>query len=389
MISLSPTRLGLTGVVAAICSFSLASVFLTAIQASGTQADLQVSVAAAGIDEYNLDSSIEIAVEDFDDRDLISWNGEFNFSGDAGAFSGNGWIQEASFFGGAGGTGKHATANYDTIVLTMPGTSDYKYIGFWWSAGNAPNDVELVAEDGSIVTFSVNAGTENLQTHVGNCRANPGVTAYCGNPNFSNAVNDEPFAFVHLRYEPGFREVRFSGAGFEFDNVTVSMQVPDLDESETVLGGFVPFELTTAPVLIADPRASSLDFPGLELAAGAGEQDAMICFSQTDSEGGAISGEASIEAAGSRADVTRLTDTNLVAFHGARDDVEDFSGFISIESVTRGQRLGVNSVFIRVAATPDIGSGTNACTGDDAVFSIVEVRSLNILQSNSVNVSID
>jgi hypothetical protein len=168
------------------------------------------------------------------------------------------------------------------------------------------------------------------------------------------------------------------------------MEVPDVDgESETVLGGFVPFEITTAPVLIADPRASALDFPGLELTAGAGEQDAMICFSQSDSEGGVISGEASIEAAGSRAGITRLTDTNLVAFHGTRDDVEDFSGSISIESVTSGQRFGVNSVFIRVAATPDIGSGTNACTGDDAVFSIVEVRSLNILQSNSVNVSID
>ena len=390
MITVSPTRLGLTGVFAAVCSISIASVFLTPIQATGTQAQLQVSVADAGIDEYDLDDTIAIGVEDFDDRDLIRPNGELSFTGDAGTFSGIGLILNANLWGGSGGTGMFAAADNDEIVLTMPGTSDYKYIGFWWSAGNAPNDVELVSEDGSSVTFSVDSGTENLQTHVGNCRLNPGVTDYCGNPNFPGEVTDEPFAFVHLRYEPGFREVRFSGAGFEFDNVTVSMEVPDVDgESETVLGGFVPFEITTAPVLIADPRASSLDFPGLELTAGAGEQDAMICFSQSNSGGEVLGGEASIEAAGSRAGITRLTDTNLVAFHGTRDDVEDFSGFISIESVTSGQRFGVNSVFIRVAATPDIGTGISACTGADAEFFVVEVRSLNILQSNSVNVSID
>lgn len=385
---LSPARLGLTGVIAAVCAVALASVFLTAIQARATQAQLQVSVADAGIDSYNLDNSIPIGVEDFDNRDLISWNGAFNFSGPAGEFSGNGWIQEASFYGGAGGVGKHATANYDTIVLTMPGTSDYKYIGFWWSAGNAPNDVELVSDDGSSVTFSVDAGTENLQTHVGNCRGNPGVTAYCGNPNFNDAVNDEPYAFVHLRYAPGFREVRFSGAGFEFDNVTVSMQIPGLG-NETVLGGFVPYELSTAPVLIADPRSNAVGFPGVDLSAGEGEQDAMLCFTQSDSEGGEIAGAASIEAAGTGAGITPLNDVNLVAFFGSRDDIENFSSSITLEAVNPSQRFGVNSLYIRVAVTPDIGSGTSACSGSDAVSSIIEVRSLNILQSNTVNVSID
>lgn len=389
LFSFSPTRPSLIATLAGACALALALVPLTSMEASGTQNQLRVSVADAGIDEYDLDDTIAIGVEDFDTRELVSDNGEFNFSGDAGTFSGYGWIQTAGLYGGSGGDGRHATANYDTIILTMPGTSDYKYIGFWWSAGNAPNDVELITENGSVITFSVDAGEDNLQTYVGNCRANPGVTAYCGNPNFSGQVLDEPYAFVHLRYEPGFREVRFSGNGFEFDNVTVSMEMPSFGETETLLGGFETYELSTAPVLISDPRASSLGFPGVLLSAGAGEQDAMLCFTQSDSGGDPINGAPAIEATGSRAGVTRTATSELVAFSGSREDVEDFSSSISLEAASPSQRFGVNSLYVRVAVTPDIGSGTDACSGGDATFSVIEVRPLSILHSNSVSVSID
>ena len=389
-------------------AISLSSVPLLPMQAAGVQGDLESSVAAAGVQEYNIESDVQVLVEDFDDVPLRG-GGPGNSAGadftindsDVGTFSGVGWIQEASLYGGAGGQGRHATANAgadnDAILLELSSDSDYLYLGFWWSAGNHPNNVILVEEDGTEVTFSVNGGEYSLLEHVGDCRFDLVRTDYCGNPNYpvgdTFEVNNEPFAFVHLRYEPGFRWVRFEGSGFEFDNVTVSTEVPPRSEDETALGenppaDRVPYELSTAPVLIADPRARSLNFPGVLLSSGTGESDAMLCFSQSDPEGGSLAVEASIEATGDGDGITMLSESNLVAFYGSRESVEEFSSTISLDTIPSGQIFGVNSLYIRVAVTPD-NSGTDACTGDDAEFSIVEVRSLNILQSNSLNVSID
>ena len=372
------------------------SISVTAIKARGAQEDLVVSVADAGIDEYDLEDTGTVGVETFDTRPLISNNGQFDFSGDAGTFSGFGWIQSSSAWGGAnsngGTTGRHATANNDTIILTMPDTSDYRYVGFWWSAGNSPNDVELILEDGTVgATFSVDIeGTEDLAGLVGDCRASPGVTEYCGNRNYDPIeVTDEPYAFVHLRYEPGFREVRFSGAGFEFDNVTVSETIPNFSETETTVESFDPFTLATPTVLIADPRATSLSFPGVTLTDGTDEENAMICFSQVTQGGGALGEAASIQASGSGTGVTVATDTNLVAFSGDRDTVVDFSPAILLQGVTQNQQFGVTSVYVQVSATPQTNSGTAGCSGSNAVSAVIEVRFLNILQSNSLNIPLD
>jgi hypothetical protein len=115
----------------------------------------------------------------------------------------------------------------------------------------------------------------------------------------------------------------------------------------------------------------------------------MLCFTQSDSEGDPINGAPAIEAIGSRAGVTRMATSELVAFSGSRDDVEDLSSSISLEAASPSQRFGVNSIYVRVAVTPDIGSGTDACSGGDATFTVIEVRPLSILHSNSVSVSID
>jgi hypothetical protein len=376
------------------------SISATAIKARGAQEDLVVSVADAGIDEYDLEDTGTVGVETFDERDLVSgsqWapgGGSLDFEGDAGAFSGVGWIQSASVYGGAnsngGATGRHATANTDTIILTMPDTSDYRYVGFWWSAGNSPNDVQLILEDGTVgATFSVDIeGTEDLAGLVGDCRTSQGV--YCGNRNYDPIqVTDEPFAFVHLRYEPGFREVRFSGNGFEFDNVTVSQTVPDFSATETTVESFDPFTLATPLVLIADPRATSVSFPGVTLTDGTDEEEAMICFSQVTQGGGALVEAATIQASGIGTGITVATDTNLVAFSGARDTVVDFSPAIFLEGITQNQQFGVTSVFIQVSATPQTNSGTAGCSGSNAVSAEVEVRFLNTLQSNSLNIPIN
>ena len=380
---------------------SLAAIWLGPIKAIAAQQDLVASVADPGIDSYpesGLSNTPTIGVESFDNRPLTQ-NSTFNFSGAAGTFSGVGWIQSASVYGGAdsnsGTVGRHATANHNTIVLTMPSSSDYRYVGFWWSGGNRENYVDLVDNGVVVATFEVDVAgsTEDLAGLVasrGACGANS-TNGYCGNPNYSpRAVMSELFAFVHLRYPPGFDQVRFRGAGFEFDNVTVSQTVPSLAATETTTETFVPYTLSTPTVLIADPRSSSVSFPGVNLGAGTGETNAMLCFAQVTEAHGAISGSANVvAAAGATTGITASSDVNLAAFSGARDTVLTFAPTIDFQSIPSGSSFGLDSIFIRVTATPQTNLGSQGCTGDAAVSAFIRVRFLNPLLSDSFGIPID
>ena len=382
------------------CCLSLAAIWLGPVTALANQPGLTVTIADPGIDSYEesgLQTTPTLGVETFDDRDLREHNSEFDFEGPAGSFSGFGWIQSSGPYGGAnsleGTVGRHATANYETIVLTMPDSSDYRYVGFWWSAGNNENYVELFNDGVEVASFEVNGpGEEDLAGKVaslGPCGENSS-NGYCGNPNYSpRAVMGEVFAFVHLRYPPGFDEVRFSGEGFEFDNVTVSLTVPPLEDTESTTENFEPFTVSAPSVLIADPRATSLSFPGVSLGAGAGETNAMICFSQVTEGGGVISGAAGIVASGSGPGITVSSEDNLVTYSGARDSVITFSPSIEFQSSPSGQAFGPGSIYVRVAVTPQTGLGSSGCTGNTAVSELVEIRFLNLLRSDSVSIQID
>lgn len=384
---------------ALICSLSLAVIWLGPINAVAAQSDLNVSVADPGIDSYpesGLETTPTIGVETFDTRDLRQ-DSAFDFSGPAGTFSGVGWIQSAGVYGGAnsnsGADGRHASADNDTIILTMPSSSDYRYLGFWWSGGNTDNYVDLVDNGEVVATFQVDGPGEQdlagLVASFGPCGENTN-NGYCGNPNYSpRAVMGELFAFVHLRYPPGFDQVHFRGFGFEFDNVTVSQTVPDLADTETTTVTFEPYTVSVPGVLIADPRSNSISFPGISLGAGAGETNAMLCFSQVTQAGGAISGSPAVLASGSATGITESSDVNLVAFSGARDPVISFAPTIDFESAQNGEAFGVGSIYIRVAATPQTNLGTSGCTGNNAVSALVEIRFLNLLRSDSVAITID
>ena len=393
---------------AMISCIVLALVWLEPTKARALQSDLVVTVADAGIQSFatsGLATTPTLQVETFDTRSTCN-PCSFNFSGNAGSFSGTGAIFNAGVYGGAGGSGRHPTAG--DLYLTMPSTSDYKYLGFWWSAGNTANQVDILDINNNVLaTFVVDLAnsTEDLQGVVGTCSgANPPTNGYCGNPNLSinngtNTTNysnrpipSEQYAFVHLRYEPGFRKVRFRGnaqGGFEFDNVTVSQTAPPLASTETSVETFVQYTVTTPSVLIADPRASTLSFPGVTLGAGTGETNAMLCFSQVTQAGGAITGSSEVVAAGTGTGVTGSSGTNLVTFSGARDTVVSFSPNVDFQSVPSGERYGVGSIYIRVVATPQTNAGSSGCTGDAAVSVVIEVRFLTPLLSDSVGISID
>jgi hypothetical protein len=152
-----------------------------------------------------------MVTETFDSFPRGSWNGGQTA---VGVISGTTYIGAASPIGGSGGTGNFPSAV--NTYLTLPTTECY--LGFWWSAGNADNNVQLLdASDNVVATFTA----ADLVANLGSC-----PNDYCGNPNLNFAVPNELFAFVHLRLPSGFNKVHFYGTGFEFDTVTLSIDVP-------------------------------------------------------------------------------------------------------------------------------------------------------------------
>ena len=152
-----------------------------------------------------------------------------------GTLSGTGTVYRNDYvWGGAGGTGGFPQAG--NLLFNL--TNTQRYVGFWWSAGNSDNTVTLLNSSGATLgSFT----TADLLTALGgSCGgAVDGIDPYCGNPNTSadptQASANEPFAYINIRFADGFQQVRFSGAGFEFDNVSFSQTVPPRVSTETTV----------------------------------------------------------------------------------------------------------------------------------------------------------
>jgi hypothetical protein len=295
----------------------------------------------------------------------------------------------ADRWGGAGGTGQYASAG--DILLTISDASDYRYLGFWWSAGSEGNDVVLLDDDDQeLARFSVNDPNSDEDLL--------GVTAddgYTHNPNTNvwGWETWEKYAFVHLRYPPGFRKVRFEsdGNGFEFDNVTISTEVPDFAVTETTTETFNSYTLSTPAVLLADPRTGEFGFPGVSLGAGAGETEAMLCISEVaDQNGAALQGNAVFQFSDSGTTLTVAGENNLRTFSGSREDIVALSPGLVLTPSNVNSTFGiVGSRYIRVTATPQINAGTAGCTGNAVDFEIVEIRFVNMLHRHSMQIQID
>jgi uncharacterized repeat protein (TIGR02543 family) len=188
-------------------------------------------------------------------------------------------ISNAQTYGGAssisaspafGGSGSRFPATpypaQGTITVTFP--NPVKYVGFWWSAGNAGNTVEFL--NGSTVVASLE--TSALASLLGSTppsswpSGNGTVTSlggtdypkgrYFGNPRgFTNTTPDtastvDPtaqFLYLNLYLQGSITAtaVRLSGNGFEFDNMTTStvQQAPSstMVFVKSVLGKSVQF----------------------------------------------------------------------------------------------------------------------------------------------------
>lgn len=172
------------------------------------------------------------------------------------SFGGNGSVFAATLY--------RAPDDAGTITFNFP--NPVKYVGFWWSAGNAGNTVEFLSGNtvvatynssdmmtvlgsypspypGSAVLTSLGGDTYPKGRYFGNPRGFTSVT-----PNTpSNIDSSSVFAYfnIFLNGSTSVDAIRFSGQGFEFDNITTSTvtQTPSnsLVFANSVLGKSVQF----------------------------------------------------------------------------------------------------------------------------------------------------
>lgn len=145
-------------------------------------------------------------------------------------------INNADWYGGAGGVGKYPVAFSSdpyTLTLTTPST----YFGYWLSALDKGNQVTFYSGNQQLFTFT----PANVIASIAK-QSNP--SAYYGNPNasFQGQDSGEPFVFLDFFANGGttfdkivFSEVNFGG-GYESDNHTVGTWVTQGTGTSVPLG---------------------------------------------------------------------------------------------------------------------------------------------------------
>ena len=174
-----------------------------------------------------------------------------------------------------------------SVQLDLP--AGVKYVGFWWSAGNAGNRVRFYTAADSVNPIATYT-TDTLNTTLGTSNPSPypgtsKVTAidgteflrarYFGRPanvpsvttsSISTLANKEGHAFISL-YTTGnitFNKIDFNGAGFEMDNIAISTNPGPVANNlvflEGVLGAAVEFKanggIGSMPAQISTSTAS-------------------------------------------------------------------------------------------------------------------------------------
>ncbi len=126
-----------------------------------------------------------------------------------------------------GGSGSQYLSIINSGSVSINLTDPSRYVGFWWGAGNANNNVTIYGTCGG---NEIQLATFTAQNVI-NLLAGSTVNAVDGN-NYntslykrSNAAN-EPFAYINLELDDPtiyFTRIVFGGSGFEFDNITTSV----------------------------------------------------------------------------------------------------------------------------------------------------------------------
>lgn len=328
----------------------------------------------------------------------------------------------ANTYGGAGGTGVYvAPGNLDensNNSWTITFTETQRYVGFWWSAGNDQNFVQLLDASGNDL-LSPQFSAQSLYQVIFNSSSRlcvvpeprGNVNPYCGNPNsqlnttytppYANGVTrgtaTEPYAFIHMRFPAGFRAIRFRGNGFELDNLTISQTVPDLGAEEDVAGALPAYSLTAARVIPVDPRSQSVPFPGVLLSGAAQSQpNATLCLTQvTNSTGTTVvptdSGNLNVSAPATTGVAQSLSPPRFV-FTGSQTTVRNLSSQIRIVSSTASRSVASSeTVWFRASVQAALNGGDLSCSQTNNVITafIIELRPIRLNNVNQLGIPLD
>lgn len=166
----------------------------------------------------------------------------------------------AGLYGGAGGTGQFLFifSNPEKVRINLLPSVDVKYLGFWWQAGNAGNEIEVFDTSGhSMGIFTADSvfNLLNSSSTTDTVTALDGTPyprkAYLGNPNRSPAgTPNEPFAYINLRLEnssSSIGSIELRGDNFEVDNLAIAPAV-STDPKWVPLDQVLPFSPPTGSI---------------------------------------------------------------------------------------------------------------------------------------------
>lgn len=173
----------------------------------------------------------------------------------------------------AGGSATKYATTTNAAGMTFSLAQQSRYVGFWWSAGGGNNFVTFYQDNTEIVSLD----SQDLRDLFGTAPTNAGnwltlnadsskvLTAadgstypqvqYFGNPRgysaspptaISTITSGEPFVYVHLfaKGNLSFNKIKFSGLGFEFDNLVVAEAL----QSPPTPNNLVLSEVLTSPL---------------------------------------------------------------------------------------------------------------------------------------------
>lgn len=345
-----------------------------------------------------------------------------------GTFTRNGTVavSNASEWGGADGTRFPAIGSGGSLTLSLSTATNFRYIGFWWSAGNTGNTICLqnTTQSGTSGTSNclaeysttdlLNSSSFSSALYLGNPNrfsanqavtgvANPTAQQRCIAAGGSTGHCGEPFAYIHVFYDEGFAKVTFSGTGFEFDNVTASTEqsttLLDAIPSGTLIGAdsLPAYSLTAARVIPVDPRSQSVPFPGVVLGGAAASQpNATLCLTQVTSS----TGTTTVTAGSSNLQLSVPTISgitqNLAAprftFAGSQATVRSAVSQIRIVSSSVSRSVASSeSVWFRVSVQARFNTGNTSCQSSTNVITsvVVELRPVRLNNVNQLGIPLD